>query len=224
MMSASQSPPPAPGSGTQDEKAFGMRALQWARIAVAAVGIATGGAMNMGGIARRGEFRILEPARADIPTKALQVGGNESIPLRALGIKETDYLSERELRLRKTTQYSEAEQEIIELDEYEVSTKWFRNLQALWGGLASVAGILLVYKSGVLWERWIQEQERKDMEEEIKLTGTFISPRAVRKDDEDDDNTKKGKGKGNGSPDDDGKPPVVGDSPPGGIQSLEKLL
>ncbi len=125
----------------------------------------------------------------------------------------------------------------MELEEYEVGTKWFRDLQALWAGVASIAGILVLYKGGVLWERWIQEQERKDMEEEIELTGKFISPRAVRKDDDEEDEKGKGKkkkgdeeddggkikGKGKNGGDDD-KPPIIGDSPPGGIDALEKLL
>lgn len=223
IMNASQSPPTESGSDSRKkEKTGAAPVVQWLRVAFAAVGIVVGSALSTGSVGRRNEFRIMEPTHAETSTQALQVGGNEPIPLRALGVKQSDYLSERELRLRKTTQFSEAEEEIMELEEYEVATKWYRDLRALWAGLASVAGIMVLYKGGVLWERWIQEQERKDMEEEIKLTGTFISPRAVRKDDDDDDNTKKGKGKGGN--DNDGKPPVVGDSPPGGIQSLEKLL
>ncbi len=110
----------------------------------------------------------------------------------------------------------------MELEEYEVSTKWFRDLRAMWAALASIAGILVLYRGGVLWERWIQEQERKDMEEEIKLTGTFISPRAVRKDENEDDkrsgkNGKKGGGGDKG--DDDKPPPVVGD-----IDGLNRML
>ncbi len=159
------------------------------------------------------------PVRAET---VIQLEPSEPIPLQAFGIKEKDYCGERELRARKTTQYSEAEEEIMELEEYEVSTKWFRDLRAMWAALASIAGILVLYRGGVLWERWIQEQERKDMEEEIKLTGTFISPRAVRKDENEDDkrsgkNGKKGGGGDKG--DDDKPPPVVGD-----IDGLNRML
>lgn len=197
-----------------------IRPLQWARVAVAAAGIAAGGVFNFG--------RTQHPSPTSPPSipsahaSETTIKSNQSIPLRSLGIKQSDYLGERELRLRKTTQYSEAEEEIMELEEYAVATKWFRDLQAMWAGVASVGGIAVLYKGGVLWERWIQEQERKDMEEEIELTGKFISPRAVRKDGDEGEDGGKGKGKdGKGSGD---GPPVVGDSPPGGIEGLEKLL
>lgn len=140
------------------------------------------------------------------------------IPLDALGIKRDEFLTDRELRRRKTTQFSEAEQEIMELEEWEVDTQWFRDMQTMWAALASVLGIFVLYKGGVMWENWIKEQERKDMEEEIELTGKFIDPRAVRKDDE-GDNKKKGSAK---------KPPT-GNKPgddykQGDIESLEKLF
>lgn len=184
------------------------------RVALASLGVLIGGGANQ---ILRARSPVLPPV-AVAETQVLQSGPHEPVPMRALGIKTSDYLGERELRLRKTTQYSEAEEEIMELEEWEVSTKWFRDLQALWAGLASVGGIVVLYRGGVLWEKWIQEQERKDMEEEISMTGTYISPRAVRKD-EDGDDEKNGKDKK-----DDDKPPVVGDSPPGGIDGLNRLL
>lgn len=217
--------PPSRSGQDEERKGIISRSLQLVRVAVVTIGVFAGNMFGLSGIGRRESRLMLEPVQAEGNVNVIRVGGSEEIPLKALGIKQSDYLSERELRLRKTTQYSEAEQEIMELQEYEMATKWYRDLQRLWAGLASVAGIYVLYKGGVLWERWIQEQERKDMEEEIELTGTFISPRAVRKDDDEDDKKqRKGKGKGSGGGDDDGKPPVVGDSPPGGIQSLEKLL
>lgn len=153
------------------------------------------------------------------------IDGNESgIPLGALGIKQEDFLSHRELSKLKTTQYSEAEEELMELEEDELENKWFHDLQVMWAGIASVGGIMVLYKGGVLWEKWIQEQERKDMEEEIELTGTFIDPRAVRKaEDEDDESDGTGSnGKdGDGGPD---SPPETDDLPPGGIDALEKLF
>jgi hypothetical protein len=150
-------------------------------------------------------------------------GNKEGITLGALGIRQEDFLSHRELSKLKTTQYSEAEEEIMELEEDEVENKWFHDLQVMWAGIASVGGIMVLYRGGVLWERWIVEQERKDREEEIELTGTFIDPRAVRKEEggEDDDAAKKKKGGGDG-PDD--SPPDADDLPPGGIDALEKLF
>lgn len=155
------------------------------------------------------------------------MSAESAIPLEALGIKREEYVGERELRRRKTTQYSEAEQEIMELEEYEVATQWFRDLQLFWATLASVGGIYVLYKGGVMWERWIQEQEKKDMEEEIELTGTFIDPRAVRKDEDDSGKGKKGKGDGKGPQGkggDPNEPPSSPDYPKDGLDSLEKLF
>lgn len=119
----------------------------------------------------------------------------------------------------------------MEMEEYEVETQWFRDLQTVWAGIASVGGIFVLYKGGVMWENWIKEQERKDMEEEIELTGTFIDPRAVRKDEDDESDTGKGKGKPSGKDpksDDggstEGPPGDEGYSPDGGLESLEKLF
>lgn len=82
-----------------------------------------------------------------------------------------------------------------------------------------------------MWENWIKEQERKDMEEEIKLTGTFIDPRAVRKDENKADGKKKKNPKSDGpsagpaaSPSDPKSDPSGGDMPPGDADSLEKLF
>lgn len=174
---------------------------------------------------RRITLATPEPVRAESTLveddrMVIRAQRGEPIPIDQLGIRVEEYMGEKELRARKTTVYSEAEDEIMELDEYEVSTQWFRDLQRLWAALASVAGIFVLYRGGVLWERWIQEQERKDMEEEIKLTGTFISPRAVRKDEDEHDKKKKGK-KGKGGDEDD-KPPEIGDSP--NIEGLNRLL
>lgn len=120
----------------------------------------------------------------------------------------------------------------MELEEYEVATQWFRNLQMLWATLASAGGIYVLYKGGVMWENWIQEQEKKDMEEEIEMTGTFIDPRAVRKDEDDEDKGNKGKDKGKdkgnkgpqGKGGDPSEPPDSPDFPKDGLDSLEKLF
>lgn len=153
-----------------------------------------------------------------------------TIPLEALGVKRDDFLSDRELRRRKTTQFSEAEQEIMELEEWEVDTQWFRDLQMMWASFASIGGMFVLYKGGVMWENWIKEQERKDMEEEIELTGTFVDPRAVRKEDEDDKNagpsappSTDGKPEKGPSGDADSGDPDA-DFKQGDLESLEKLF
>lgn len=113
----------------------------------------------------------------------------------------------------------------MELEEWEVDTQWFRDMQTMWAAIFSIGGIFVLYRGGVMWENWIKEQEQKDMEEEIELTGTFIDPRAVRKDEDDN-----GKDKGT-----DSKKPPSGDKPDegsgdgdlqqgGDIESLEKLF
>lgn len=203
--------------------------LKWLRVAVIAAGSLTGSVLGFP--SKDMPFKPVRETHA--VTSRVASPGTDKIPLEALGIKRDDYLSDRELRRRKTTQYSEAEEEIMELEEYEFATQWFRDLQITWAALASVMGIFVLYKGGVLWERWIQEQEKKDMEEEIELTGTFIDPRAVRKDEDEDDTGKKGEGeeKGEGDkgtskgPED--KPKGPEDSPDtssGGLDSLEQLF
>lgn len=197
--------------------------LKWLRVAAIAASSLTGSVLgfpskDMPFIAVRESHALSAPAAS---------AGPEMIPLHALGIKRDDYVSERELRRRKTTQYSEAEQEIMELEEYEVATQWFRDLQMMWAGVASVSGIFVLYKGAVMWEKWIMEQEKKDMEEEIELTGTFIDPRAVRKDEDEDDSEKKGagdKGDDKGPSNDPKDPEDEPSSPPGGLDSLEQLF
>ena len=157
---------------------------------------------------------IAPPVEAATVVKTTDGG----MPLSALGVRRDQYVSERELRRRKTTQYSEAEEEIMELEEWEIETQWFKNLQALWAAIASCAGIYVLYRGGVMWENWIKEQEKKDMEEEIKLTGTFIDPRAVRKDEDDDPKPNQKRPNNPKKPDSDG-----GDNPPS-VDSLNKLF
>lgn len=175
--------------------------------------------------------RVGRPAVAPRPAVAAEMlevpirRVNGALDLSDLGIKADEYAGHKQLFKLKTTQYSEAEEEIMELNEDEVDNKWFYDLQVMWAGLGSVVGIFALYKGGVLWEKWIQEQERKDMEEEIELTGQFIDPRAVRKPEDEDDGGKGKKGGDKPSGGDDGEgPPETDDLPPGGIDALEKLF
>lgn len=200
----------------------------WAKTAVGIAGVVAG-TVFPGFVSGRPPTKSTPFVEASIAAEKLAVpvlNGNDAggIPLGALGIKQEDFLSHRELSRPKTTQYSEAEEELIELEEDELENKWFHDLQVMWAGIASVGGIMVLYKGGVLWEKWIQEQEQKDMEEEIELTGTFIDPRAVRKPEDEDDDGDDPKSKGKNGKDDPGSPPDTDDLPPGGIDALEKLF
>jgi hypothetical protein len=206
---------------------------KWARVAVGVAGIAVGSLFPTISASQRhgAQFSAQPPVVAAMAAETMEVPvvkGESSIPLSVLGVRTEEFMSHRELKSAKTTQYSEAEEEIIELEEDEVESKWFRDLQILWAGLASVGGIMILYKGGVLWERWIQEQERKDMEEEIELTGIFIDPRAVRKEEDGEDDRKKGRnGKKDGPGDGgSGRPATPPDTelPPDDIDSLERMF
>lgn len=200
----------------------------WAKAAIGVAGVVAGTVFPSFASGRSptksAPFAETSIAAEKLAVPVLDANDAGGIPLGALGIKQEDFLSHRELSKLKTTQYSEAEDELIELDEDELENKWFHDLQMMWAGMASVGGIVVLYRGGVLWEKWIQEQERKDMEEEIELTGTFIDPRAVRKPEDEDDggDDRKSKGKdGKGNPD---SPPDTDDLPPGGIDALEKMF
>jgi hypothetical protein len=214
----------------------------WARVAIGVVGFTLGTVLpgfrgtkdGAPGFPSAGPAPVVAAVTIEVPV----FKADGSLPLPALGIKQEEYVSHRELARRKTTQYSEAEEEIMELEEDQFETQWFHDLQVMWAALASVGGIVVLYKGGVLWEKWIHEQEQKDMEEEIELTGTFIDPRAVRKDeDAEDDGKKKKKKKGGEGPDGNSQSPSNGsngsdpdssppdsDLPTGGIDALERLF
>lgn len=216
---------------------------QWAKVAAGVVGV-TLASFSPSLSPRSLRADRVEPSAvhaAEAVEVPVQEAGS-SISLEALGIKVEEFMSHRELASRKTTQYSEAEEEIMELEEDEIEFQYFYNLQAMWAALASIGGIAILYKGGVLWENWIKEQERKDMEEEIELTGTFIDPRAVRKEESEEEDQKKDKKKNktNGDEQDDEprnkkkgpEDPGSGDDspsddkdlPPDGIDALERLF
>lgn len=214
------------------------RPAQFLRVAVGVAGITLGSLLpgrTNSGFSHARIVRQPEAAMAANTMGVRVIDGSDGVNLGALGIRQDEFLSQRELVRAKTTQYSEAEEEIMELEEDEVEFKVIHDLQVMWAGLASVGGIYVLYKGGVLWEKWIQEQERKDKEEEIELTGQFIDPRAVRKEEDDGDTDGKQERKkkgdnGGGNPTSgiegggDGTPPTTDDLPPGGIDALEKLF
>lgn len=93
----------------------------------------------------------------------------------------------------KTVAYNEAELEIMELEDLQQLDGWRQGLKLGVSLGVSATGLAILYKGGVLWERWIKEQEKKDMEDEIELTGTFIAPSAVRLAEEEEAAAKKKK-------------------------------
>ena len=140
---------------------------------------------------------------------------------------------------------TEAQEELFELEEDRIQFQWLRNVHMFAGALYSAIGLFVLYKAGAMWERWMKEQEEKEIENEIKLTGTFIDPRADRipeGEEGKEEYKKKKKGKGKGKDEGDGvkglqgkdKGPKKPPSGPGeegsdsgqdkGYNALDKLL
>ncbi|GAB0494046.1 hypothetical protein MMPV_005336 [Pyropia vietnamensis] len=117
----------------------------------------------------------------------------QQIDLSKLGIKYDDLINDQVLMSDKTVSYNEAEMEIMELEDLQELDGWRQGLKLGMSLGVSATGLAILYKGGVLWERWIKEQEKKDMEDEIELTGTFIAPSAVRLAEEEEAAAKKKK-------------------------------
>jgi hypothetical protein len=95
-----------------------------------------------------------------------------------LNIKQEDIINESFLFSPKTTEPSEIEAEIQEIEDDEYRYRTWKNTQI---GLAlggSAIGMWFAYKGLNVWEKWMKEQEQKDIEEEIQMTGTYINPGA----------------------------------------------
>jgi len=73
------------------------------------------------------------------------------------------------------TAKSELEEELEELETYKEQSKGTRALQTIATTGGAVGLIYLSVKGLTNVERWIKEQELKDIEEERELTGTYIS-------------------------------------------------
>jgi len=73
------------------------------------------------------------------------------------------------------TAKSELEEELEELETYKEETRSARSLQTVVTTGGAVGLVYLSVKGATVVERWIKEQERKDIEEEMELTGTYIS-------------------------------------------------
>ena len=95
-----------------------------------------------------------------------------------LNIKQEDVINENFLFSSKTTQPSDIESEIEEIEDDEYRYRNWKNTQI---GLAlggSAIGMWFAYKGLNVWEKWMKDQEQKDIEEEIQMTGTYINPGA----------------------------------------------
>mmetsp|Transcript_33808 Transcript_33808/g.67644 ORF Transcript_33808/g.67644 Transcript_33808/m.67644 type:complete len:215 (-) Transcript_33808:3545-4189(-) len=95
-----------------------------------------------------------------------------------LNLKREDIFNENFLFSPQTTTNSEVEMEIEEIEDDEYRYSAWKNTQI---GLAvggSALGMWFAYNGLNAWERWMKEQEKKDIEEEIEMTGTYINPGA----------------------------------------------
>jgi len=122
-------------------------------------------------------FQILGEKRVSnvlIPTPS----DASEINLSNLRITKEDIIDENFLFSKNTTQKTSIEVEIDEIEDDEFRYKNWRNTQI---GLAiggSGVGMWFAYKGLNAWEKWMKEQEQKDIEEEIEMTGTYINPGA----------------------------------------------
>eukprot|EP00283_Hemiselmis_rufescens_P015065 CAMPEP_0173468632 /NCGR_PEP_ID=MMETSP1357-20121228/76951_1 /TAXON_ID=77926 /ORGANISM="Hemiselmis rufescens, Strain PCC563" /LENGTH=154 /DNA_ID=CAMNT_0014436857 /DNA_START=205 /DNA_END=669 /DNA_ORIENTATION=+ len=95
-----------------------------------------------------------------------------------LRLTKEDLADEDFLFSKNTTQKTMIEEEICEIEDEEFRYRNWKNAQV---GIAiggSGIGMWFAYKGLHVWERWMNEQEQKDIEEEIEMTGTYIDPGA----------------------------------------------
>jgi len=95
-----------------------------------------------------------------------------------LGIKREDIFNEKFLFSHRTTQNTEIESEIEEIEDDEFRYSAWKNSQVGLTVGGSALSIWFVYKGLNVWEKWMKDQEQKDIEEEIEMTGTYINPGA----------------------------------------------
>jgi len=105
--------------------------------------------------------------------------GSVIIDANELDLKREDIFDENFLFSPDTTKRTEIQIEIdqIEDDEYKYST--WKNTRNGITVVGSAISIWFGYKGLTVWEKWMKDQEQKEIEEEIKLTGTYIDPSAA---------------------------------------------
>ena len=95
-----------------------------------------------------------------------------------LGIKREDIFNEKFLFSNRTTQNTEIESEIEEIEDDEFRYSAWKNSQVGLTVGGSALSMWFAYKGLNVWEKWMKDQEQKDIEEEIEMTGTYINPGA----------------------------------------------
>jgi len=95
-----------------------------------------------------------------------------------LGIKREDIFNEKFLFSNRTTQKTEIESEIEEIEDDEFRYSAWKNSQVGLTVGGSAVSMWFAYKGLNVWEKWMKDQEQKDIEEEIEMTGTYINPGA----------------------------------------------
>jgi len=106
------------------------------------------------------------------PLAIVVVDGN------VLGIKREDIFNEKFLFSNRTTQKTEIESEIEEIEDDEFRYSAWKNSQVGLTVGGSAVSMWFAYKGLNVWEKWMKDQEQKDIEEEIEMTGTYINPGA----------------------------------------------
>mmetsp|Transcript_16562 Transcript_16562/g.25726 ORF Transcript_16562/g.25726 Transcript_16562/m.25726 type:complete len:210 (+) Transcript_16562:1133-1762(+) len=97
-----------------------------------------------------------------------------------LNLKREDIINEKFLFSPSTTSLTEVEKEIQEIEDDEYRYRSWRNTQVFLALGGSALGMWFAYKGLTALEKWMKEQEQKDIEEEIQMTGTYINPGAEK--------------------------------------------
>jgi hypothetical protein len=95
-----------------------------------------------------------------------------------LGVKREDIFNDKFLFSNQTTQNTEIESEIEEIEDDEFRYSSWKNSQVGLTVGGSALSMWFAYKGLNVWEKWMKDQEQKDIEEEIEMTGTYINPGA----------------------------------------------
>jgi hypothetical protein len=95
-----------------------------------------------------------------------------------LGVKREDIFNDKFLFSNQTTQNTEIESEIEEIEDDEFRYSAWKNSQVGLTVGGSALSMWFAYKGLNVWEKWMKDQEQKDIEEEIEMTGTYINPGA----------------------------------------------
>jgi len=110
--------------------------------------------------------------KSNTPSSQVVVDGN------LLNIKREDIFNEKFLFSNRTTQNTEIESEIEEIEDDEFRYSAWKNSQVGLTVGGSALSMWFAYKGLNVWEKWMKDQEQKDIEEEIEMTGTYINPGA----------------------------------------------